>query len=98
MTWMSSPCGCVGEEERLGAAASSWNRKPWSAVTKMLVALAFASLLHQVDQLAQRVLGGLEDLALGARLVAGRVDAVVVDVQDLVALEELAPLVAGSGP
>ena len=64
----------------------------------MLVALALASLLHQVDEVAQRVLDGLEDLALGAGLVAGRVDAVVVDVQDPVVLEELTPLLGGSAP
>ena len=92
MTLMSSPCGCVDRKNCVGSA-SSWNRKPWSAVMKMLVALALASLLHQVDNVAQRVLGGLEDLALGARLVAGGVDPVVVDVQDPVVLEELAPLV-----
>ena len=54
-------------------------------------------LLHQVDDVAQRVLDGLEDLSLGARLVAGGVDAVVVDVQDPVGLEELATLLGAEG-
>ena len=81
----------------MSARASSWNRKPWSAVMKMLVALALASLLHQVDQLAQRVLDGLEDLAFGAGLVPGGVDPVVVDVQDPVGLVQLAPLLGVQG-
>src|ERR1700733_2172901 len=49
---------------------------------------------NQVDQLAQRVLDRLEYLALGPRLVPGRVDAVVVDVQHLILLVQLPQLVA----
>ena len=59
----------------------------------MLVALAFASFFTRSTISRSVVLGRLEDLALGARLVAGGVDPVVVDVQDPVGLEELAPLV-----
>ncbi len=57
--------------------------------------VGIGQLLHQVDDVAQRVLHGLEDLALGAGLVPGGVDPVVVDVQDPVGLVELAPLVGG---
>ena len=54
-------------------------------------------LLHEVDDVAQRVLDGLEDLPFGAGLVAGGVDPVVVDVQDPIGLVELPPLVGVQG-
>ena len=54
-------------------------------------------LLHQVDDVAQRVLDGLEHLPLGAGLVPCGVDPVVVDVQDPVVLEQFAPLFGAQG-
>ena len=88
---MLSPWGCLGEEELL--------RQRFVLEQEAVVGgdedvggVGVRRLLHQVDQLAQRLLGGLEDAALGALLVAGRVDDVVVDVQDAVVLEELATL------
>ena len=50
--------------------------------------------LDQVHQIAQRVVGGLEHLPLGGRLVADCVDPVVVDVQHLVCTVEFAQLTA----
>ena len=54
-------------------------------------------LLHEVDDVAQRVFDGFEYLPFGARLVTGGVDPVVIDVQDSVGLEELSPLVGVQG-
>ena len=59
----------------------------------MLVALALASFFTRSTKSRSVSLDGLEDLPLGAGLVPGGVDPVVVDVQDPVGLVELATLV-----
>ena len=94
---MSSPCGCVERKNCVGEGIVLEQEAVVSG-DEDVGGVGVGQLLHEVDQLAQGVLDGLEDLPLGARLVAGRVDAVVVDVQDPVALVELAPLVGGSAP
>lgn len=50
-------------------------------------------LLHEIDDVAQGVLDGLEDLALSARLVSGGVNAIVVDVQDPIGFVKFPTLV-----
>ena len=93
---MSSPCGWV---DRKNASAQRLVLEQEAVVSRDedVGGVGVGQLLHQVDDVAQRVLDGLEDLPFGAGLVPGGVDPVVVDVQHPVGLVELSPLVGVQG-
>ena len=55
-------------------------------------------LLYQVDEVTKGVISCFEDLSLGPYLVACGVNSVVVDVEHLVVLEQLAPFFRAKCP
>ena len=93
---MSSPCGWV---DRKNVSARGFVLEQEAVVSRDedVGGVGAGQLLHEVDDVAQRVFDGFEDLPFGAGLVAGGVDPVVVDVQDSIGLVELSPLVGVQG-
>ena len=89
--------GLLGEEELLGQCLVLEEEAVVGGYEDV-GGVGVGGLLDQINQLGKCELGGFEDPALGAGLVANRVDDVVEDVQNSVALEHLPPLVCGQGP
>ena len=94
---MLSPCGFC---ERKNWSGSSVVLEQESVICshEEVRGVGVGRLLDQVDEVTKCVICCFEDLTLGAHLVAGRVNSVVVDVQHLAVLEQFSSLVGAKSP